>query len=107
MSLSKEDLEAIDDIVQRRVNGGLNDAEKEELIDDVRRMMNMRLEFPTLDEVIKASPGYDEGDEKCPFFSERFLYPLLGKDDARTVLGTLKRVIVSSGLLTSVELWKL
>ncbi len=28
---------------------------------------------------------YRAGDEKAPFYSEAFLYPLLGKDDGRTV----------------------
>jgi hypothetical protein len=28
----------------------------------------------------------EPGDGECPIFSERFLYPLIGKDDARFVL---------------------
>lgn len=32
---------------------------------------------------------YDPDDAKQPFFSEAFLYPLLGKEDARTLLGRL------------------
>ena len=36
--------------------------------------------------------GYEPGDEKAPFFSETFLYLLLGKMDARTLLGRLRRV---------------
>ena len=29
-------------------------------------------------------------DEESPFFSESYLYPLMGKEDARTVLAMLK-----------------
>ena len=31
--------------------------------------------------------GYEKGDEDAPFWTEAFLYNLLGKDDARTLLG--------------------
>lgn len=41
---------------------------------------------------------YDEGDEFTPFFSEAFLYNLLGKDEARTLRGLLRRVIVAAGI---------
>ena len=33
---------------------------------------------------------YDEGDELRPFFTEAFLYNLLGKDEARSVLGIIR-----------------
>lgn len=33
---------------------------------------------------------YEEGDELRPFFTEAFLYNLLGKDEARSVLGIVK-----------------
>ena len=35
--------------------------------------------------------GYEKGDELAPFFSEAFLYNLLGKEDARTLLALGKR----------------
>ena len=37
---------------------------------------------------------YDEGDERAPFFTEAFLYNLLGKDEARSVLGIINRLCV-------------
>lgn len=47
---------------------------------------------------MKANDGYyTEGDEKAPFFSETFLYSLLGKDDARTLLGRLREVSEAAG----------
>lgn len=36
--------------------------------------------------------GAEKGDEKQPFFSEAYLYPLFGKDDARTILALLHAV---------------
>ena len=36
--------------------------------------------------------GYEEGDEKTPFFSEAYLYNLIGKDAARTVLSYVQRL---------------
>jgi len=41
----------------------------------------------------KKNEGYDEGDENAPFFSEAFLYNLLGKSDARTLLSLLKKAL--------------
>lgn len=35
----------------------------------------------------RSGSGYSKGDEKAPFFSESYLYVLLGKEDARTLLG--------------------
>jgi len=37
-------------------------------------------------------------DCKCPFFCESYLYPLLGKEDARTLLCLLKRAFESVGI---------
>lgn len=41
---------------------------------------------------------YDEGDEKAPFFTEAFLYNLLGKDEARSVLGIIRRLSKLAGV---------
>lgn len=41
---------------------------------------------------------YAEGDEKAPFFTEAFLYNLLGKDEARSVLGILRRLCALAGV---------
>lgn len=35
---------------------------------------------------------YEEGDEKARFWSEGFLYPLLGKEDARTLLAWFRKL---------------
>jgi hypothetical protein len=43
------------------------------------------------------SPWYAPGDEEAPFFSEAFLYCLLGKEEARTVLAIVNRVLQALG----------
>lgn len=40
----------------------------------------------------KKNMYYKAGDEKCKFISEGFLYPLLGKEDARSVLGRFRKI---------------
>ncbi len=39
----------------------------------------------------------DLNDEMVPIFSETYLYEILGKEDARTVLGVLNRIYESAG----------
>jgi hypothetical protein len=40
----------------------------------------------------RTPEGAEPGDEKAPFFSESYLYPLMGKDEARTILALLNRL---------------
>ena len=42
--------------------------------------------------------GYEKGDETCPFFSETYLYNLLGKEDARTLLAFMRPVWEDAGI---------
>lgn len=46
----------------------------------------------------KSSDYYSKGDEAEPFYSEAYLYNLLGKDSARTVLAYLHELMESMGL---------
>lgn len=48
-------------------------------------------------EQFKKNGYYDTGDEKAPFFSESYLYNLIGKEDARTLLGLLNSLLKSLG----------
>lgn len=41
---------------------------------------------------------YSDGDEERPFFTEAFLYNLLGKDEARSVLGIMRRLCELAGV---------
>jgi len=46
----------------------------------------------------KKSNGYEKGDEEQPFFSETYLYNLLGKEDARTLLALMRPVWDEAGI---------
>lgn len=41
---------------------------------------------------------YDKGDDEVPVICETFLYPLLGKDDARTFMALLNHVLRIVGM---------
>jgi len=45
----------------------------------------------------KSSRHYVKGDENTPFFSEAYLYNLLGKEDARTILAMIDNIIIAAG----------
>lgn len=49
---------------------------------------------PNGDIWLDKEPGgmYEVGDEYAPFFSETFLYNLVGKDAARSILGLVRQV---------------
>jgi len=53
----------------------------------------------------KKSEYYEKDDEKAPFFSEAFLYNLLGKEDARTVLACLDNFIRAMGIDPRMTAW--
>ncbi|KKN38272.1 hypothetical protein LCGC14_0755110 [marine sediment metagenome] len=63
----------------------------DETVGHLLRVKALRLY--ALDEQVRQSDGYEAGDEESPFYSERYLYPLMGKEDARTILATLKTTI--------------
>lgn len=41
---------------------------------------------------------FADGDERAPFFSEAFLYNLLGKEDARTFMALIHTIIAEAGI---------
>jgi len=43
---------------------------------------------------------FTNGDDKCPFFSEAYLYNLLGKQDGRTLLALMRQLCESLGIET-------
>lgn len=61
--------------------------------DTVIDLWNFKAEFFGLPKDFKESGYYQKGDENAPFFSESFLYNLLGKDDARTLLHLLEKAV--------------
>lgn len=46
----------------------------------------------------KKTKYFAEGDEKAPFFSEAFLYDLLGKEDARTFMALIHTIVAEAGI---------
>ena len=65
-----------------------------------KEQANDLLEFETgdLPASCKRGPMYEKGDEKQPFFSEAYLYNLLGKEDARTLLALMRPVWDAAGI---------
>ena len=61
--------------------------------DTVKDLWNFKPEFYGLPADFKTSAYYQKGDENAPFFSESFLYCLLGKEDARTLLHLLEKAV--------------
>lgn len=60
------------------------------LSDAVRELLNYN---PNGDIWLDKESGmYEEGDEYAPFFSETFLYNLVGKDSARSILGLVRQI---------------
>ena len=71
-------------------------AEPEDLKAALKELLKFRLEG--IPEYFTELPGYAKGDEEAPFFSEGFLYPLLGKENARSVLSCIHDLIKLAGL---------
>ena len=60
-----------------------------------KKLINFKLD--NIPEHFRENYGYAIGDENAPFFSETFLYVLLGKEDARTVLAYLGQLLRALG----------
>lgn len=86
------------EITCTRCNQVIHHACNESLRDILKHLLTLRVDsFPSIlfDE---KNEFYSEGDENAPFFSEAFLYVLLGKDDARTVLYNIEAVVRACGM---------
>lgn len=62
-----------------------------------KKLLRLKLESAPL-RGFKSGDGYSKGDEDAPFFSESYLYNLVGKDDARTVLGYISHLMRMAAL---------
>ena len=63
----------------------------------INRLKTLRVDAPK-QLFNKKNEYYETGDEKAPFLSESFLYPLLGKESARSVLAAVNNVIRAVGI---------
>lgn len=71
---------------------------KEEIIKAAKELIKWcPNDFP-YPSTIKKSGMYEEGDEEAPFFSEAYLYNLMGKGNARTILGLLNGLLKTVGI---------
>jgi hypothetical protein len=64
----------------------------------VKELYEWKPEYFQVSIDFKENGHYTEGDENAPFLSEKFLYNLLGKSDARTLLGLIKRALGTKGI---------
>jgi hypothetical protein len=62
-----------------------------------KKLLRLKLEGDPL-RGFKSGDHYSKGDEDAPFFSESYLYNLLGKENARTVLSYLSHLAKMAGL---------
>lgn len=75
------------------------------LQDALEHLYGFKLEYTPAGFNKKKSEGYEKGDEDAPFFSEAYLYNLLGKDNARTVLAALRNFITAMGIEPTLSKW--
>jgi len=71
--------------------------QNKELDRALRNLAKMKLDHPIVNDEFKESCYYSEGDEDAPFFTEAYLYCLLGKENARTVLAYVNAVFNAAG----------
>jgi hypothetical protein len=71
---------------------------KSELQKAVSKLSNFQCESLPLSG-FAGREGYEAGDEHRPFFTEAYLYNLLGKEDGRTLLALLHKVENAAGMV--------
>lgn len=75
-------------------------AENDDLRAEFKKLLRFKCEStpPSFTPRFKKLTGYEAGDEDAAFYSESFLYPLLGKEDARTILALLHNLMRTCGI---------
>lgn len=76
----------VPEIMERIGKGQVDDALKAEI---AKGLLRWTPECPAIGAHLK---GYQKGDDDAPFMSETYLYLLLGKEDARTLLALMRPV---------------
>ena len=85
---------AIERAIKQRIVAGNTD-----IIDVLRRLANYVPDAPAKSIIRPEMLAlYGEPDHDCPFFTEMYLYALLGKEDARTVLAYIGAIARAVGL---------
>lgn len=69
------------------------------LLEEAKHLYRLRPDDPPPKEIFNVNnPEYSPGDEHAPIFTEAFLYTLLGKETARSVLYTIEGILRAAGL---------
>jgi len=87
--------------IKRKLNAPITDKDLAAVIAQIRRDLQRMQKYVYGHKPMvfnRKNPYYRAGDEKAPFYSEAFLYPLLGKDDGRTVCYSFDRLCEYVGL---------
>ena len=66
----------------------------------IRELVRFKVDSPPQwpRKAVYGREGYEKGDENAPFFTEAFLYNLIGKEDARSLLGIVRELCMGVGL---------
>lgn len=94
-SLSYEELEEIKAEIQQEQE------QRIKVTKEIKKLFEWTPEGFLLKDVSKIVNGkgmYVKGDDETPFFSEAYLYNLLGKEDARTLLCLIEQAFASIGI---------
>ena len=74
---------------------------KEKIKQEFLKLLNWTPEYKgilkPISKIIWGKNVYEKTDEDCPFISEAYLYNLIGKQDARTLLALLRNIIEAIG----------
>lgn len=87
--------------IKRKVEGKITEHEIKVQIAQIRRDLVRMQKYVYGTKPMgftRSNPYYRKGDEKMPFYSEAFLYALLGKEDGRTVCYSFERLCELVGL---------
>jgi hypothetical protein len=87
--------------LKRAVKGKITPEDIKVQIAQIRRELSRMKEYVYGTKPLaftRSNPYYRKGDEKAPFYSEAFLYALLGKDAGRTVGYAFERLCKLAGV---------
>jgi len=101
MSLSERNpYEVHAELVQRveRLEAQASGVDVERARTALARLYEWHAEFHVPEIFSDGNEMYTPGDEDAPFFSEAYLYTLLGKEDARSLLSRMRELAQALGV---------
>ena len=94
-SLSYEELEEIRTEIQQEQKQRIKSTEE---IKELLHWVPEGVPLKRISRIVNGSMAYVDGDSEASFFSEAYLYNLLGKEDARTLLALIGQAFASVGI---------